>query len=103
MANPLKSVKAGQTFMLLGHIKGVHGDVVTTGSTLTWCLTGSRHWSQSGSFMGCRPHLLTDPNSNGDIKLSYISIKVELWKINTSSKHLLLWLSPTASRYFAHW
>ena len=29
MANPLKSVKAGQTFMLLGHIKGAHGGVVT--------------------------------------------------------------------------
>ena len=51
----------------------------------------------------CRPHLLTDPNSNGDIKLSYISNTVGLWKINTSSRHLLLWLSPTACRFFAHW
>ena len=51
----------------------------------------------------CRSHLLTDLNSNGDIKLSYISNTVELWKINTSSKHLLLWLSPTASRFFARW
>ncbi|HCY15450.1 MAG: arsenite oxidase large subunit [Curvibacter sp. GWA2_64_110] len=29
MAYPLKSIKAGQTFMLFGYIKGVHGDVVT--------------------------------------------------------------------------
>ncbi len=29
MAYPMKSIKAGQTFMLFGFIKGVHGDVVT--------------------------------------------------------------------------
>jgi arsenite oxidase large subunit len=29
MAYPIKSLKAGQTFMLFGYVKGVHGDVVT--------------------------------------------------------------------------
>jgi arsenite oxidase large subunit len=29
MAYPMKSIKPGQTFMLFGFIKGVHGDVVT--------------------------------------------------------------------------
>ncbi|MCK7468819.1 MAG: hypothetical protein MZU91_12305 [Desulfosudis oleivorans] len=29
MAYPMKSLKPGQTFMLFGFIKGVHGDVVT--------------------------------------------------------------------------
>ncbi|MCI4440881.1 arsenate reductase (azurin) large subunit [Tibeticola sp.] len=29
MAYPIKSLKPGQTFMLFGYIKGVHGDVVT--------------------------------------------------------------------------
>ena len=30
MAYPIKSLKAGQTFMLFGYIKGVHGHVVTS-------------------------------------------------------------------------
>jgi arsenite oxidase large subunit len=30
MAYPMKSTKRGQTFMLFGYIKGVHGDVVTS-------------------------------------------------------------------------
>lgn len=30
MAYPTKSAKPGQTFMLFGYIKGVHGDVVTS-------------------------------------------------------------------------
>ena len=30
MAYPMKSAKPGQTFMLFGYIKGVHGDVVTS-------------------------------------------------------------------------
>ena len=30
MAYPMRSIKSGQTFMLFGYIKGVHGDVVTS-------------------------------------------------------------------------